>query len=317
MIKNYFGSRRGKSHIKNAIVCQDYSKTVVISNELTVAVIADGVGQAKLAERGSKAAVEAVCDYCMSVLKNTKLNDSKILDTLKDAYASAYNAIIDLSTSENNPMYDYDTTLDTVAFFNGKVIYGHSGDGGIIALRNNGLYELITKPQNGSDGISVIPLRFNKAWEFGICSGKYASVLLATDGVYNTIVYTKYKDPNRYIFTRLLEPMMNLSQTNLDNKALEAQREKMLDFLFNDSIISDDITVSVVYDEKAKVESQPDDYYAVPNWSEINREKREAIFGKSSPAPTTIQAHEPKRIRFGRKKPNDFKLSGKMLKRKR
>lgn len=283
MIRNYFGSMRGKSHIKNNIVGQDYSLTVVINDQLTIAAIADGVGQARLAEVGSEAAVKTAIDYCQKVLKKVKiykLSSDVILSVIKNAFATAYNRIIDISLKEGNPLYDYDTTLDMVAYFNSKVIYGHSGDGGIIGLKLDGTYDLITKPQNGKDGISVIPLRFNNFWEFGIAKYNYASVMLLTDGVYNAVTYTKYNDPNRYVFVSLAEALANLAPMEFNSKELENHGYKMLAFLFNDSIITDDITVSVIYDENIKPNRALEEYYAVPNWKEINREKREAIFGK-------------------------------------
>lgn len=328
MIRNYFGSLQGKSHIKHNIVGQDYSKTVVINEKLTIAAIADGVGQARLAERGSKAAVETAIEYCESTLKKAKLyklNSEVILKVLKNAYATAYNKIIDIATEEDNPLYDYDTTLDIVAYFNSKVIYGHSGDGGIIGLKLNGTYELITKPQNGKDGISVIPLRFNQFWEFGIAKGNFASVLLCTDGVYNAVTYTKYNDPNRYVFVKLAEALANLSEMEFNDSELENHRNKMLAFLFNDSIITDDLTISVVFDDSIKPEKAPDEYYVVPDWKEINREKREAIFGKKTVSTNSDDALKNNdymkvvsiKINDATTQPMKFKFSGKTVRMKR
>lgn len=328
MIRHYYGSMRGKSHIKNNIVGQDYSKTVVINDYLTIAAVADGVGQARLAEIGSKVAVNTAIDYCEKILKKAKsykLSEDVILAVLKNAYATAYNKIIDVANKENNPLYDYDTTLDMVAYYKSKVIYGHSGDGGIIGLKMDGYYELITKPQNGKDGISVIPLRFNQFWEFGIKKDVYASVILATDGVYNSITYTKYNDPNRYVFVSLAEALANLSKMEFNTKELENHGYKMLAFLFNDSIITDDITVSVIYNDELMPSKANDDYYIVPDWKGINREKREAIFGKrvskqdSNDSNININNHinvlEINNI--NKTAPMKFKFNGKTVKMKR
>lgn len=325
MIRFYFGSMRGKSHIKNNIEGQDYSKTIVINDSLVIAATADGVGQSKYALKGSKNAVESALMYVEKTLKKAKsykISEDVILQVLKNAYATAYNRILDIAKKENNPLYEYDTTLDIVAYFKSKVIYGHSGDGGIIGLKIDGSYDLITKPQNGKDGISVIPLRFNNFWEFGICKEKYASVILSTDGVYNALTYTRYNDPNRYIFVKLAEALCNISPMEFNKDELENHGYNMLAFLFNDSIITDDITVSVMYNDDLKPLRQDESYYKTPDWKEINREKREAVFG-ARPIKDELDNKVNSHIsvtnitNINQSAPMSFKFNGKTVKMKR
>jgi hypothetical protein len=84
---------------------------------------------------------------------------------------------------------DYDTTLDLAIYdSNTRTLhYGHSGDGGILGLNDQGEYVAITQPQKNGD--YVIPLRAGSAtWVIETCQEhSLASVLLITDGIWEQI----------------------------------------------------------------------------------------------------------------------------------
>lgn len=183
MIIKYGFSIIGKSHIKKGTCCQDSHAIKELENGWTVAVVGDGVGSAKNSEKGSQIAVEAVVSFCEQFFPW----DGSLLSVksmLRTAYNFALKEIIRESKTSKEPLDSYDTTLTTVLYDGSRIVYAHSGDGGIIGLNTFGDYFLITKPQKGKDGISVIPLRFGDSkWVIDTYEEDLSAVLLVTDGM--------------------------------------------------------------------------------------------------------------------------------------
>ncbi len=192
----YGFSQQGKSHIQKGVVCQDSHQIEILKNGWRILIIADGVGSAKHSEDGSRLASETVADFCKKNIQSA-MTGEQILEVLKNAYQIAFRQIELFCQEINGKIEDYDTTLTTVIYTGTMVYYGHAGDGGVIVKYDNGCYEMITVPQKGMDGISVRPLRAGaESWDFGIVDKGIAAVLLATDGMLDT----------------LLPPLLNLSQ---------------------------------------------------------------------------------------------------------
>lgn len=192
----YGFSQQGKSHIQKGVVCQDAHQIEILKNGWRVLIVADGVGSAKHSEDGSRLASETAAQFCKENIRSA-MTGEQILEVLKNAYQTAFHQIELFCQEQNGKIEDYDTTLTTVIYTGSMVYYGHAGDGGVIVRYDNGCYEMITVPQKGMDGISVRPLRAGvESWDFGIAGKKIAAVLLATDGMLDT----------------LLPPLLNLSQ---------------------------------------------------------------------------------------------------------
>ena len=184
----YGFSIQGKSHIEKDTICQDSNKTARLQSGYYFGAVADGVGSAPHSDIGSKLAVEELCEYCNENIKRGMGND-EIEDVLYDGYEYALNKIKEYAVSKSGRIEDYDTTLSSVIYDGKKVIYGHSGDGGIIIRQTDGIIRPITKRQKGSDGMSVIPLRAGgNSWEIATYSGNVAGVLLVTDGMLDGVL---------------------------------------------------------------------------------------------------------------------------------
>lgn len=183
MIIKYGFSIIGKSHIKKGTCCQDSHAIKELGNGWIIAVVGDGVGSAKNSEKGSKIAVEAIVSFCEHFFPwDGSLLSLKSM--LRTAYNFALKRIIIESKSSKEPLESYDTTLTTVLYDGSRIVYAHSGDGGIIGLNTFGDYSLITKSQKGKDGISVIPLRFGDSkWVIDSYEEDLSAVLLVTDGM--------------------------------------------------------------------------------------------------------------------------------------
>ena len=187
MIVKYGFSIIGKSHIERGTDCQDSHAIKELDNGWIIAAIADGVGSAKNSGIGSHIAVESVVNFCEKYFPwNGSLLSIKSM--LRTSYNYAFNQIICESQKSQESIESYDTTLTTVVYDGSRIVYAHSGDGGIIGLNTFGDYIPITKPLKGKDGVSVIPLRFGDSkWIIESYEEDLAAVLLVTDGMLDII----------------------------------------------------------------------------------------------------------------------------------
>ena len=281
MIRNYFSSKVGRSHIRHGVNCQDYSDTIFVK-DMCISCIADGVGSAIHSEVASKMAVENVIEYLDSWYKKHDVDEREILLRISEAYSYSLDKLNTFIKKKGGNELEYDTTLDCVIYYNNHIYYGHSGDGGILALDYDGKYHIITSPQKGEDGISVIPFRLKDFWEFVKVEAPMCSVLMATDGVFDQLAIGVYKCFPIGIHVRLAELLMNLSEKNLSDELLEMYKNQVFDFLSNNNAINDDITVSVIYDDSIIPLRMSVDYYTPPNWDEIIEEKNSLLYNDQS-----------------------------------
>lgn len=187
-MKTYGFSIQGKSHIARNIVCQDSSLAVQLKCGLYMGIVADGVGSARHADIGSKMAVEQLYRYCDNNVRR-KQSETEKEAILKKGYQTAMRQIEKYVAKEHGKPEEYDTTLSAVIYDGNTVVYGHAGDGGIIARYTDGVTKPVTSRQKGVDGISVRPLRAgSSSWEFGIVKEPVVSVLLVTDGMLDSVI---------------------------------------------------------------------------------------------------------------------------------
>ena len=271
----YYGaSIIGTSHVKKGGVCQDSSKAQKLSNGWVVAAVADGVGSAKHSEIASKIAVDTVTQICCYLInKHTKTAELKAI--ILDAYRAAEDAIEDFAEKQNDSITEYDTTLSMVVYDGEKIVYGHSGDGGIVGLTNDGKYIKITTPQKAEDNVCVIPLRAGEgAWVIDECQERLASVLLATDGVYDTFFPYLLKGQQVEVYVPLIRYFMDNNWLKVTEKNLSEIDASRRDFLQSEaySSVTDDKTVMVVLNPKMMPAFQDEEYYAEPDWNKLQLE---------------------------------------------
>ena len=183
MIFNYGFSIVGKSHINKGTCCQDSHMIKELDNGWIIAAVADGVGSAKNSQIGSSIAAKTVVEFCAECMP-WDYSVIGIKSMLRTAYNYAFKQIIKESEKSGEALESYDTTLTTVIYDGHRIIYGHSGDGGIIGLTVYGDYVQITSPQKGVDMISVLPLRSGyTVWSIDSYEEELAAVMIMTDGV--------------------------------------------------------------------------------------------------------------------------------------
>ena len=270
MIYTYSVSQIGSYHIKHGTVCQDSVKTKKINDSVAVAIVADGLGSADLSDIGSRLAVEHAMKSIESDL-NISLTDFNILESLRKAFASAYNAIEMEAESNNNQIELYDTTLTMAVLINNTLFYGHSGDGGIIALTTNGTYEQVTNQQRDKEG-RVFPLFFTDKWEFCEYEQKVCAVLLATDGMLEPFFPIYIKDKDVKIHVSLATFFMDNKSLCIDEYGEEETAKRIGDYISKISSVSDDKTIAVLINTKIQPHEQPDEYYKEPDWKALKAE---------------------------------------------
>ena len=270
----YGASLIGSSHIKKGSVCQDSNKARCLSNGWLVAAVADGVGSAKHSEIASKLAVDTVVEFCDDrINKHTKFSELKSI--ILDAFKEAEKRIEDFADQQGDAITEYDTTLSMIIFDGEKIAYGHSGDGGIVGLSINGEYIKITKPQKAEDNICVIPLRAGEQnWVIDDCEEHLASVLLATDGVYDTFFPYLLRGQNVEVYVSLIRFFMDNNCIEINDENLSEIEKSRMEFLQSDaySSVTDDKTVLVAFNPKIMPALKEESYYAEPNWDGLQLE---------------------------------------------
>ena len=276
MIHSYGFSIAGSSHIKTGTVCQDANKILPDSGSgsLIIAAIADGVGSCKYAEIAAEIAVKVSVSHCAKGIKSA-LEKNILLELMENAFLNAEIAIEKKSREDKNPLSEYETTLDLVIFHNKTLYFGHCGDGGIVGLSVNGDYEKLTIPQK-VEGIYVVPLRNgsarrNNTWEFKKAEGEYASVLLATDGVYDIFFPYLLKDQPVEIYVPLIRYFMDNNGLKVNKKNIKKLSDERKEFLNSSACesITDDKTIVVLVNEGVFPKILEDTYYEEPDWDAL------------------------------------------------
>jgi serine/threonine protein phosphatase PrpC len=267
----YGVSLTGSSHALRGVVCQDAHKIQRLKNGCVIAAVADGVGSAKRADIASRIAADSFVGFCAAEMKD-EMTVEETEALIKGGYALAESNIEAESLKAGESIIEYDTTLSAVIFNGKRIVYGHSGDGGIVGLTTDGEYKRITFPQKAADGVCVIPLRAGKnTWEIGHCADEYASVLLATDGVYDILFPYLLKGQECEIYIPLIRYFMDNTVLGISEDNQKEIEESRTEFLSSDACanITDDKTVVVLINAGLIPALRGADYYAEPDWDAL------------------------------------------------
>lgn len=269
----------GRSHSERGKICQDDSRSFRLSDGWGVAAVADGVGSCLYSDVASEIAIESIYNH-ISDCDLQRSQKDEIIELLKQSYELAFENIVKRSSSDDNELSEYDTTLSVAIFDGSRVYYGHSGDGGIIGLSDNGKYEKITKPQKGSDGISVVPLRFKEFWEFGTYDD-ISSVLVATDGVYDNFFPSLLHNEDEMIYVSLIAYFIDNNQMQISKETEVQIGEEIEQYLNGDTCsITDDMSVAVLINDEKYPKRQPDQYYDEPDWDMLREKINKYLYPK-------------------------------------
>jgi len=284
MIYAYGVSCPGAYHIKNNIVCQDSHQIVLCGKNIAIVAVADGLGSAVHSDVGSEIAASVSTEHCRQhIVKSSKA--PQVLEIIRAAFAAALWAVEKKATESGQPHELYDTTLTLAVLIRDTLYYGHSGDGGIIALTTKGRYEQVTVQQRDEQGL-VFPLYFADKWEFAQYKNKVSAVLLATDGIWETFFPVYIKNAPINIRVTLAQFFMDKSSLRIDKlgrEAVEARMTEVMDKIPEEKV-NDDKTLVVAINASVRTKCQPKEYYREPDWAELKKKydeewRREAYPG--------------------------------------
>lgn len=274
----YYGmSLTGRSHHEQMMPCQDSHLAVRLTNDIWLAAVADGVGSAEFSDRGSKTAVNALFRYCSGEI----IDCDNWLQVLAEGYTAALEAIRALAEEEGNSIHDYDTTLTAALFDGGQVVYGQSGDSGMIGMNQDGRYELLTLAQKGDAFNEVCPLRCgSETWVFAKLDKKFSGLLLMTDGVLDVAVPALLNDQPEKLYVNFVRQFLSSEQIGTNSIDQDMFRQKSIDFLESPfcNAITDDMTVLSIWNNKIACSVPDADYFLEPDWAALRRSRYNKLY---------------------------------------
>ena len=276
MIYAYGITQQGTYHVKNNVVCQDSHSIIKCGDLMVVAAVADGLGSEEHSDVASKIAAKMSTDYCAKNIHNDT-SDEAVLGVLHDAFALAQKEIENEAMKKHHELDQYDTTLSLAVLRNGTLFYGNSGDSGIVALTEDGLYEKVTEQQRDSYG-RVFPLYFgDEKWVFGKYEKAVASVLLATDGMLETLFPYLIQNEPVNIYVALARFFMDVRALGIAELGEAGIQEKISEFVASiaDEQVNDDKTIVVISSDFIVPKEQPESYYAEPDWKTLKKKRDE------------------------------------------
>lgn len=185
MFYAYGISSQGADHIRNGVVCQDSHKIIRCGEDMIIAAVADGLGSEKYTDKASKLAVHISTTFCRKKL-NKNSSSKEILEVIQNSFTTSQTLIEKFARKADHDIDQYDTTLSLAVLINDRLYYGQSGDSGILAMGTDGAFYQVTEQQRDEEG-RVFPLIYSDCWTFGEYEKPVESVLLATDGMFETL----------------------------------------------------------------------------------------------------------------------------------
>ena len=271
MFYSYGISVQGADHIKEGTVCQDANMIVKCGENMIVAAVADGLGSEEYSDVASKTAVNTATEYCAGRIREDDTEEA-ILDVIRQAFIQSRTDIEDIARTQSNDIDQYDTTLTLAVLIGDCLYYGHCGDSGIIVLNRNGLYCRVTEQQRDDYG-RVFPICFEDHWMIGRYPEPVGSVLLATDGMFDTFFPVWIRNEPINIHVSQARFFMDPERLKIDEVKEDETTERMTNILnsIDPETVGDDKTVTVVINRDIICEKQPDEYYKEPDWVELKR----------------------------------------------
>ena len=310
-------SLRGKNHIAQGMVLQDYHKLQLMDDQTIFVVVADGVGSEPRADEGAEIACTSAAAYFDTHISDVKKDPRTFM---KHSFKAAKDAIAAAARSAGIDARQMNTTLHAAWMTEKGVWWGHAGDGGIFLMDDSGTLEMPTEPMTAENGEYVIPLLAGEAWwQFGFSEGHYQSVLLCTDGIYGRITNRAlrsagiamdkamaatflspwafdwqggeggvvramsniFRQPRPSDFyPRMIQAMSHGGDTQQAERHIVSQVLPYRQPLASLTSISDDITLAVIQRKKELPQSKPVSYYFPPDYHALNDRIAEILYSE-------------------------------------
>ena len=276
MFYAYGISSQGADHIRNGVVCQDSHKIIRCGEDMIIAAVADGLGSEKYTDKASKLATHISTTICRKKLKKNSPRD-EIMEVIQNSFTTSQMLIEKFARKEGHDIDQYDTTLSLAVLINDRLYYGQSGDSGILAMGTDGAFYQVTEQQRDEEG-RVFPLIYSDRWIFGEYEKPVESVLLATDGMFETFFPIYIKDEPVNIHVALAKFFMDRDSLKFEETGEEAVQNSMEKFIgeIARKQVSDDKTIVVLVNGSVSSTRQPKEYYEEPDWDALRKKHNDA-----------------------------------------
>ena len=294
-------SQQGRSHIEKNIPCQDRCGFRFIGGSLLIAAIADGVGSCALSDYGSAEAVRACLDFLEIELKQAMQDPTFTLSgasmgvILRKAMRYTYDQVERKAEDMEQLLYSFQSTLTCCVYDGLTLFYAHVGDDGIVVVKKDGQFGMITTRHKGDEASSVYPLQARQ-WEpgrtfsntvYGMCEN-VVSFLMVTDGVLDSFVLSEVE--KCCVFYPFMRAFVSHKLENIEQTSELCQNfyERLASENYRRSV-TDDITVICVVNQAVAHASVPPSF----DQAEWDRSRQEAASRRRAalyPAKTQVPA---------------------------
>ncbi|MCL2460365.1 MAG: protein phosphatase 2C domain-containing protein [Euryarchaeota archaeon] len=277
MIHTYGITQKGAYHVKHNTPCQDAHKIVAHTDDIVIAAVADGLGSEEHSDIASQIAVEVSTAYLSEHITSSSTFE-EICDVIESSFRLAQNKIEKEARYNEHGVEQYDTTLTLAVVIGETLYYGHSGDSGIIVLTDAGLYEQVTEQQRDEEE-RVFPLFREDMWIFDRFEKKVACALLATDGLFETLIPMCLRNDPVEIYVELARFFMDNRRLRIDELGEDEVRSRIEQFV--DGIpaeqVDDDKTIVVLVNTDVSYVLDPDEYADLPDVGEREEERKKKV----------------------------------------
>lgn len=207
--QTYFARKRGKGHIENGTVCQDYCLVKNVSDDVLVIAVADGHGGEAYVKSdiGARLACETIAysvknmfnskspslsgDVWVEVIK-TKEFKSKYINLWKEAVLKDYKKCSenDQESTPGNIIKQYGTTILFAIVTKKYLALGQLGDGAILMFNNDNQCQLFKRHaiKTTSQTSSLASARAEYAFVINVFHREmFGNILISTDGIYDKL----------------------------------------------------------------------------------------------------------------------------------
>jgi len=210
---NIFGiSVDGPSHQKNQTVCQDACNYSIITQNVAVISVADGLGSVRFPEIGASLATTFSVDYVKEHIEELLESENGNEEFLTTFYRNLIeNTRIHLKEAAIEKGCEFDDLASTllVVFLNGSTAsIAHIGDGAAV-VKIGEQYELLSEPEQSEYSNEVYPLTTDQ-WEQHLRIKQFEdieAVAVFTDGCQSALlskaddIWKPYNEAFAYLFS--------------------------------------------------------------------------------------------------------------------
>lgn len=220
------GSVVGTSHQTIGVPCQDAHRWRALSGGALLATVADGAGSARLAEKGSALAVDAVVEALSEAFERGRPDsDEKWRDLMVGAMCKARGALEVEASTRGVDLGELATTLLVALVMPELAVAAQIGDGAVILGDGTGAVNALTRPQQGEYANETTFLTSGSALpevQLGIHRGSVVSLVVFTDGLQRLALRMPAGDPLKGFFLPLFRYVaeatdMDRARTELHN----------------------------------------------------------------------------------------------------